>query len=118
MIQVIFKNLEHSELIQETAVDRFIKLTNKFPDLNRSRVFVTVERHNSQFQAGPDEYSVSVHVSGGRYKGVRLTQTASNVYVALAEVLSHMLERLNRFGDRERVTHRDNERRSFFSRLL
>lgn len=116
MIQVKFKNLERSEMVRELVQDRVQALIDKFPDLNKSRILVTLEMENSPTQAGPDLFKVKLHVSQGRYSGVTLTKKNSNLYVALAEVIDNMLENLNRFGDRARV--KDIKKARHFSRKL
>lgn len=110
MIQIRFKNLEKSEMAREVAQDRIESLVNKFPDLSESKLLVTLEMENSPTQAGPDLFKVKLHVSKGRYNGVTVEKANSNLYVALADVVDHMLEKLNRFGDRARVKERKNAR--------
>lgn len=111
MIKVTFKNLESSELAREAAVERIKAVAEKFEQLNESRIVVTLEMQNSPIQAGPDLFTVKVQVNGGRYQGVRIVKSASNLYVALADVVDHMLETLNRFSDKARVTERSKARK-------
>ena len=106
MIQVKFKNLEKSELAREAAQDRIDSLIEKFPDLSKSRIQITLEMQNSPAQAGPDVFKVKVHVTRARYNGVTVEKASTNLYVALADVVDHMLEILNRFGDKARVKER------------
>lgn len=103
MISVKFKNLEKSELAREAATERMEGLVEKFPDLTSSKIQVTLEMENSPLQAGPDLFKVKVHISRGRYEGITYEACDSNLYVALAETVDHLLEILNRHGDRERV---------------
>lgn len=106
MIQVKFKNLEKSELAREAAQDRIETLIEKFPDLGQSRIQITLEMQNSPAQAGPDVFKVKVHVTRAKYNGITVEKASPNLYVALADVVDHMLETLNRFGDRARVKER------------
>ncbi len=106
MIQIKFKNLEKSELAREAALERIESLVDKFPDLNDCQILVTLEMQNSPIQAGPDLFKVKVHVSSGRYRGTTVEKKNANLYVALAEVVDHLLEKLNRFGDKSRVKER------------
>ncbi|MFM8269576.1 MAG: hypothetical protein ACKN9V_05240, partial [Pseudomonadota bacterium] len=62
-------------------------------------------------QAGPDLFGVKVRIQGGAYHGIILEKKSSSLYVALADVADHFLERLNRFSDRTRVKERTQERR-------
>ncbi len=111
MLQVKFKNLDKSELAREAVHERIGAVIEKFPDLNESKVQVTLEMENSPLQAGPDLFKVKLHVSRGRYARITIEKADSNLYVALAEVVDHMLETLNRFGDRNRVKERTKARR-------
>ncbi len=111
MIQIIFKNLDKSDLIKSTVQYRVEGLVEKFPDLAQSKIQITLEMLNSPHQPGPDEFSVSLHVYGGRYQGLHLQKSSANLHVALAEVIEHSLEKLNRFGDRIRVKQRRSARR-------
>lgn len=110
MIQVKFKNLKKSQIAMDAVVDRFEPLLEKFPDLQSSRVQVTLEMENSPTQAGPDLFKVKLCVLRGRYDGITLDKSDSNLYVALADVIEHMLESLNRLGDKTRVKARSNAR--------
>lgn len=106
MIQIKFKNLEKSDLAQDATQERIESLIEKFPDLNKSKIQVTLEMENSPLQAGPDHFKVKLHVFRGRYDGIIVEKSDPNLYVALAEIIDHMLEVLNRFGDRARVKER------------
>lgn len=110
MIQVKFKNLEKSEMAREAAQERIEALIAKFPDLSRSKIQITLEMENSPTQAGPDLFKVKCHISGARYDGVTVEKDGSNLYLALADVIEHMLENLNRFGDKVRVKERASAR--------
>lgn len=110
MIQVKFRNLDKSELAREAVQDRVETLIEKFEDLGDSKIQVTLEMENSPLQAGPDLFKVKLHVVRGRYDGITVEKSDSNLYVALAEVVDHMLEVLNRYGDRVRVKERKRAR--------
>jgi ribosome-associated translation inhibitor RaiA len=111
MINVVFKNLEKSELAKEAATERMESIVEKFPDLHSSQIKVTLEMQNSPHQAGPDFFVVKTQLNSGRYRGLRVEKSAQNLYVALAAVVEHMLELLNRFGDRARVKSRSSARK-------
>ena len=111
MISVTFKNLEKSELAREAVLERLEAITDKFTDLKKSRINVTLEMENSSLQAGPDLFRVKVQFSGSRYGGIRIEKTASSLYLALADVVDHLLELLNRYGDKVRVKNRSKARR-------
>lgn len=111
MVLVKFKNLEKSDLTRDAVESRIELLVEKFPDLNDGNVQVTLEMENSPTQAGPDLFKVKLYISKGRYKGIVIEKKDLNLYVALAEVVDHMLERLNRFGDKVRVKERTKARK-------
>ena len=110
MINIKFKNLEKSEMTREAVHDRIEALVEKFPDLSQSKILITLEMENSPTQAGPDLFKVKLHVARGRYDGVTVEKSDASLYVALAEVVDHMLEKLNRSGDRARVKERTRAR--------
>jgi ribosome-associated translation inhibitor RaiA len=112
MINVKFKNLEKSDLIQQIVEDRILSLINKFPDLYPRDIKLTLEMENSPIQAGTDLFKVKIYITRGRFKGITVTKEEINLYQALAEVMEHMLERLNRFGDKRRVKERNIARRT------
>ena len=105
-----FKNLEKSEIAREAVRSRMDPLIEKFEDLKGCRILVTLEMENSPLQAGPDHFKVKVHIANGRYRDITVEKEETNLYVALAEVAEHMLEVLNRFGDRNRVKGRKKAR--------
>ena len=106
MIQIKFKNLQKSEFITQAIKDRLSLIVEKFPGLVGKNISATVEMHNSPKQAGPDLYSMQVYIRSGRYRNLTIRKSANNIYVALAEVVEHLLETLNRAGDRRRVKQR------------
>jgi len=110
MINIVFKNLDKSELAREAVNDRLAAIVEKFPDLQASRIKVTLEMQNSPLQAGPDLFLVRAQLNSGRYRGLRVEKSAKSLYAALADVVDHMLELLNRFGDRARVKARTGAR--------
>lgn len=103
MIQLKFKNLKRSDFLAQSVHDRFQPLIDKFDDLKESPIKIVLEMENSPIQVGPDFFKVKLYISQGRFAGIKVEKSNSNLYVAIAEVVDHMLEVLNRFGDRERV---------------
>ncbi|MCX6132097.1 MAG: hypothetical protein NTX25_23955 [Proteobacteria bacterium] len=116
MIQVNFKNMDRSELAKDASIERLETVIERFPDLRDSVIAVNLQVLNSPIHAGPDLFSVTLHIKTGRYRGIQLGKSAPNLYIALAEVIDRMLEKLNRFGDRSRVKSR-NQAREFVSTL-
>ena len=117
MIQIIFKNLNRSEMVREAVIKRLKRVVDRFPSLKECQIHATLEKHNSPVQTRPDLFTVMVHVRNGRYRGVKLKKSAQNLYAALAEVIEHTLEKFNRFGDRLRVKERTRARSKKICRL-
>ncbi len=112
MIRILFKDLDKSELARDLALERISTVVDRFPDLRNHRVDATLSMENSPIQAGPDVFTVKLYIHGRRYKSVLIQKSAMNLYAALAAVVEHSLERLNRFGDRDRVKQRSRARKT------
>lgn len=111
MIQVRFRHLDRSEILENAVIERFDALVEKFPSLKQSRIQVVLAMENSPFQAGPDLFQVKILLVGGRLGGVTLVKEDANFYRALALAAEGMLERLNRAGDKQRVRKLSKARR-------
>lgn len=110
MLNIKYKKLNRSEFINEAVISRFTPITEKFPDLNKSSLMITIEMENSPLQPGPDLFKVKLQVKGGRYDRIIIEKENQNVYLAIADLSEHMLEILNRFGDKVRVKSRRKAR--------
>ena len=110
-MRIVFKNLERSELAREAVVERLGDMVEKFPGLRQHKISVTLSMENSPSQPGPDSFTVRILILGGIYNGILLSKTAPSLYLALADVREHLLEALNRAGDKARVVERSKERR-------
>lgn len=110
MITIVFKNLDKSDLTKAVVIARVQETIDRFPDLAGYRITVTLSMQNSPQQAGPDHFTVKIHVREGKYRDVLIEKSAMNVHLALADVNEHLLERLNRMGDRTRVKLRSRRR--------
>ena len=106
MIRIVFKNLEESELAKSVVQERLHTTLERFPDLIDHRMAVTLSMDNSPLKPGPDMFKVKLMITGKKYRNIVLEKSAMSLYVALAEVVDHTLERLNRFGDKQRVKSR------------
>ncbi|MEZ4814949.1 MAG: hypothetical protein R3A80_07065 [Bdellovibrionota bacterium] len=111
MLRIVFNNLEKSELTKVIVEERLMPIIEKFPDLRGHRLTATLSMQNSPQQAGPDLFSVRVHIHGKKYKNVILDKSAQSLYVALADICNHLLEKLNREGDKDRVKSRKKTRK-------
>lgn len=111
MIRIFFKNLKKSDLAQDLAIERVSAVVERFPLTRNHRIDVTLSMENSPTQPGPDSFGVKLRIDGRHYRSIVIQKTAPNLYAALADVIEHSLERLNRFGDRQRVKNRRRSRR-------
>lgn len=110
-MRIVFKNFDQSQLAKEAVEERLGDMVEKFPELKKHKISVTLSMENSPVQAGPDAFTVKIVIQGKTYGGTALSKTATSLYVALAEVREHLLEVLNRTGDKVRVIQRNKERR-------
>lgn len=110
MIRILFRNIDPSDMLRETIEERLHPILDKFPDLKTHKVSLSIQMENSPFKAGADLFTLKMRINGDRYKELVLKKSSPNFYLALAEVHEHLLERLNRYGDRERVKNRKQVR--------
>ncbi|HEX4924394.1 MAG TPA: HPF/RaiA family ribosome-associated protein, partial [Bdellovibrionales bacterium] len=106
------KSLAKSAFAAEAATERLERVVDRFPLLRKSRIAVTLSMENSPQQAGPDLFRVKVHCRGGVYHNIVLEKEGTNLHQALAEVVDHLQERLNRHTDKIRIKSRGRGRAS------
>ena len=106
MDKVVFRNLEPSEMIRAAVDARLRPIIEKFPYLQNHRIQTTISMENSPVQPGPDQFTVKIRIQGTRIHSLILEKSNLNFHSALAEVAEHLLEALNRAGDRERTLRR------------
>ena len=110
-MRILFRNLEKSELAKEAVEERLGDMFEKFPKLKNHRMTVTLSMENAPEKPGPDSFGVKVLIQGQEFKNVSLCKKSPSLYHALADVREHLLEVLNRSGDRARVSQRSKERK-------
>jgi ribosome-associated translation inhibitor RaiA len=110
-MRIVFRNLEKSEIAREAVEERLGDMVEKFPKLKNHKIIVTLFMENSPAQPGPDSFGVKVLIQGNFFSTISLCKTSPSLYLALADVREHMLEVLNRFGDKARVAERSQERK-------
>ena len=110
MLRIVFKNMDTSELAKDITSQRMATLEDKFPELVHHAMRVTLSMENSPLQPGPDLFTVKLWINGRSFRSVVIEKSASSLYVALADVVDHALERLNRYGDKTRVRRRKQSR--------
>lgn len=111
-MKIVFKNLEHSDLVKQFVEDRFEPLAEKFPHLRSHKMTITLEMENSPVKPGRDSFSARVLVEGRKFRGLNFTRSSPNLYAAIADSVDGMLELLNRAGERYRVRSRRQTRKA------
>ncbi|MBF0315762.1 MAG: HPF/RaiA family ribosome-associated protein [Oligoflexia bacterium] len=107
-IQVVFKNLKHSDILRDIVTEKLSTVVDKFPDFENQPVTVTLSMENSPRQAGPDLFSVKF-ISKGKKLGSLIQQRSStNLYVAVAELADSLIETIGRHRERIRWKSRTN----------
>lgn len=114
MIKFFSKNLKSTGFAEAIISERVGALVSKFPDLKPEQIQITLSMENSPRQTGPDLYKVGVRIQKGRYKGIQLEKSSQTLYAALADLVDHLLEKINRFGDKKRVVNIKQLRRLRF----
>lgn len=109
-MRIVFRNLEKSEIAKEAVQERLGDMVEKFPKLENHKITVTLFMDNSPQQPGPDSFGVKVLIQGNTFNTISLCKTSPSLYLALADVREHLLEVLNRYGDKARVVERNKER--------
>lgn len=110
-MRIVFRNLEKSELAREAVEERLGDIIEKFPKLAGHKITVTLFMENAPTQPGPDSFGVRLLIQGAFFKSVSLCKTSPSLYRALADVRDHLLETLNRYGDKVRVAERNKQRK-------
>ncbi len=110
-MRIVFRNLDKSEIAKEAVEERLGDMVDKFPKLKDHKITVTLFMENSPHQPGPDSFGVKVLIQGQSFKTISLSKTSPSLYRALADVREHLLEVLNRTGDKNRVSERTRERK-------
>ena len=111
MIKISFKNLEKSQLAEDIVYDRFSTLVEKFPDLEQHRIDIFLSMDNSFTKRGRDFFAVKIVIRGRKYGGVVIEKENTSLYSAIDDLLSVMVENLNRKGDKTRVKNRTIQRK-------
>lgn len=103
MLLIVFKGLDRSEFLKQLCQEKMDQVIERFPKLKHSKVTITLTMENSPFKAGKDYFSAKFHCQSGKYRNVLLKKNGENLIFAFTDLLDHLLERLNRYGDRNRV---------------
>lgn len=110
MIKLVFKNIEKSEMVKESVLEKFQPLVDRFPSVSEHDLIVTLDMENSMIQTGPDLFKVKVHFKSGEFKNITFERKASNLYVALSELVDRLHEVIRKSSLKERKIKREKSR--------
>ena len=110
MIQVIFHNLEKSELARTAVLERIQDTVDRFPELSEHKLVITLSMDNSPSQPGPDLFGVRLQITGRKFNNIIVEKRSANLYLAISDLCESLLERLNRRTDKIRVKSRTQAR--------
>lgn len=114
MIQIVFKNLEVSELARNAVLQRLEHVVEKFPSLSDHKMTTTLSMENSPSQPGPDVFGIRLRITGKYFRDVEIEKKSSSLYLALSSLCESLLERLNRQNDKKRVKSLKSSRKLTF----
>lgn len=100
-MKVVFKNLEKSEFILDTATKRANSIISKFPNLNKRDLSLTLSKDTSPTKGGSGVFKVKLQVLTGEFRGIVLEKSSSNLYKALAKTVDKTHERLTRLNSKK-----------------
>lgn len=109
MLQAILNDPQKSEKIRTVMIERLEKVMERFPDLKKSPLTVSMSRESRS--AGPEIFKVKVRCGGGRYGGLSLELAAPNLQKAISSVFDRMAERLKKVEARKQKQKRTRVRR-------
>ena len=117
MIKITFKNLEKSSLAVDIVLEKMNAVIEKFPELNKHSIQITLNMNNSSSQAGPDEFGIRFQIKGKKFNGLIVEKRAKTLYIAIADLNEALLELLNRRIDKLRVKSRTQSRKANLNQL-
>ena len=91
MVEVLFRNVERSELARQLAEDRISEIVRAFPDAPTRAVSITLGMVRSSQVSRPDLFAVHVQWNGA-FGTIAAQAQAPSLYVAL-ELLQRSLRR-------------------------
>ncbi len=118
MVKVTFKDLSKSEFAEGVVTEKIKHLEDKFPELRNHNLNFSMRMINSPQHAGPDLFSAKLRIVGKKFDNLIIEKKASNLYKAISQVFSIILERLNRHRDKMRSKQRSLIRKQMRSRMF
>lgn len=109
MLEIVFKNLEPSELANDIVKDRIAPLILNYPSLANQERRLTLEMHNSPNRPGSDLFTVSSLVMGATYRSLKIQKSAQNFYIATAELVDGLNELLSNKSNRIQKMNRKSK---------
>jgi ribosome-associated translation inhibitor RaiA len=105
MLQIVFKNIDRSELTQSVVNRKFQSLIKSFPDLNNHKMTLTLERLNSKFGVGKKLFGVKFYINGRKFKNLVLEKRAQNFYQAIGDLGQSLQENLHRQSEKFKLKY-------------
>ncbi|MCO5143486.1 MAG: HPF/RaiA family ribosome-associated protein [Oligoflexia bacterium] len=102
MLNVVFHNLERSELVKSAAVERFWQLEERFPRLQNCKITLTFEMENSPTKPGADLFSVTFYCNDGYFAGLKMKKHSDDLYAALWDLTDTLQLKLHKFRRKSR----------------
>ena len=69
-MKIVFRNMDRSELARDIVRDRMEPAFEKFPNLRKGDVSVTMTMHNSPVHPGPDLFAVKFVCLSGPFQEI------------------------------------------------
>lgn len=110
MIRVMYKNLDHSDFVDNIVTERIQHVVDKFPEVKGATASVTVSKETSKTHIGPDIFQVKLILTHRGMKPVILQKENGNLYHATAVLADRLFESLHRHVERRRDFHRAERR--------
>jgi ribosome-associated translation inhibitor RaiA len=111
MFNMTFKDLRRSEIAEGVVAEKLNHIFKKFPELKNHKVSFSMAMLNSPLHAGPDLFSAKIRIVGRKFNNLIIEKKASNLYKAISQVFSSILELLNRHKDKARSKSKSLARR-------
>lgn len=103
MYKVTFKDFNRSSFAEDVVSRRLNQVFQKFPDLKNHKITFSMAMMNSQFHSGPDLFSAKLQIAGKKFKNIIIEKKSPNLYKAISQVFSVILEVLVKHGQKVRT---------------
>lgn len=94
LISIVFKNMADSAEIRNAILDEIVEIGERFPELERHLVKVSLSREGASDVDVKEYYSVRISVRGPSYPAFMIEISGNGIGRALSDILEHFNERL------------------------